>query len=552
MNPKDKLQQIQSKLKQLQPINTSMVTTLYTLTQKSLPTALIFTILIAIFLYSELSYTIVIWASLMITVILLRLYDLYLFKTNFQRYSLATWHNKFMLSVLLLALLVSSLSFVFIPYLNEYNQLFVLASLVGITAGGTTSLAADFRIAIVYVSIIMLPLIGSLLMIHSSPGNILAMLMILFFISQVGMIHNNYTEQKKIKALKEQQDLLNNIFSESPLAMFSYDIHMNITYANKHVYEIFGQDSTIIGMNLDSFQNSAILNIFNLALTKGHQSYVGSYIAPNGTFFWINITAFSFKDRDNTILGGVGIIKNKTEEYRDKEELEVLHITLQEQVEKNQTLLEENKLFIADMVHQIRTPLTVIMTNTSLIEMQTELQNSSCITQIHSAINMLSNSYEDLSYIISNDRIEYTPIEIDFTKFLNERVHFFDVIANANNKTISTDISNDIKITINDTELERLIDNNLSNAIKHSYDKSEIEIVLEKTNSEIILKFISKGPNIQNVSKIFDKDYTESYGAKRSLGLGLNMVKNICEKNHIKYSVHSKDNINTFTYIFKR
>jgi signal transduction histidine kinase len=164
---------------------------------------------------------------------------------------------------------------------------------------------------------------------------------------------------------------------------------------------------------------------------------------------------------------------------------------------------------------------------------------------------MLSNSYEDLSYIISNDTIEYKPIELDFTDFINERIDFFEVIAQANEKTIHANIANDVRVTMNDTELERLIDNNLSNAIKHGSDKSEIEIVLEKNGSEIVLKFISRGENIRDVTKLFDKNYTESYGAKRSLGLGLNMVKTICEKNNIDYSAHSEKGINTFTYIFK-
>jgi signal transduction histidine kinase len=164
---------------------------------------------------------------------------------------------------------------------------------------------------------------------------------------------------------------------------------------------------------------------------------------------------------------------------------------------------------------------------------------------------MLSNSYEDLSYIISNDTIEYKPVNIHFAKFLNERLDFFHVIAQANNKTISKDIENDIMITMNDTELERLVDNNLSNAIKHSHDKSEIKVILEKTNTEIILKFISQGQKIYDTSKIFYKDYTETYGAKRSLGLGLNMVRMICEKNNISYTACSKEGINTFTYVFK-
>jgi len=229
----------------------------------------------------------------------------------------------------------------------------------------------------------------------------------------------------------------------------------------------------------------------------------------------------------------------------------LLYAKHQAQIEKNQLLLNENKQFIADMVHQIRTPLSVIMTNTSLIEMKSKSQVSSYLMQINSAINMLSNSYEDLSYLISSDTLEYKAIEINLSHFLDQRIDFFEVIAEANDKTISTHIANDLKITMNDTELERLIDNNLSNAIKHSNEKSKIKITLEKSNSDIVLQFISKGKNIRDVSRLFDKNYTESFGAKRSLGLGLNMVKTICEKNNILYSAYSEDNTNTFTYIFR-
>ena len=179
------------------------------------------------------------------------------------------------------------------------------------------------------------------------------------------------------------------------------------------------------------------------------------------------------------------------------------------------------------------------------------MQVSSYVTQINSAINMLSNSYEDLSYIISNDAIEYKPVEINLTDFLKERINFFDVIAQANDKMIHSNIADDIHIIMNDTELERLIDNNISNAIKHSSDKSDIEIILEKDNSEIGLKFISRGENISDVSMIFDKNYTETHSAKRSLGLGLSMVKTICEKNSINYKVSSEEGINIFTYVFK-
>jgi len=94
-------------------------------------------------------------------------------------------------------------------------------------------------------------------------------------------------------------------------------------------------------------------------------------------------------------------------------------------------------------------PLTVIMTETSFTEMKSESQVSPYAGQISSAINTLSNSYEDLSYIISNDTIGYKPIKINFTNCLNERIDFFEIIAQANHKTFTTEITNDLWIRIN-------------------------------------------------------------------------------------------------------
>ncbi len=513
---------------------------------------MIFTILITIFLYSELSIRILLWCVLLTTVLLFRLYYAYLFKRVPQKYPLKTWYNKFILFAFLTGVLISILGAVFIHYLSDYYQLFIVAALLGLTAGATTSLSSDFRIAIVYISIIMLPLIISMTMIHTSLAFILPVLMILFYFSQILMIFNSYTHEKEIKELKAQQNLLNNLFSEVPLGMFSYDKDLNVLYANKHLSKVFNyEENGLVGLNLYSLPDTNFIDILQNTLTQGPQSYAGSYKAINGNTFWLETIWFPFKDINDKVLGGIGIIDDKTKEHMHEEELKSLHLTLQDQVKKNQFLLEENKQFIADMVHQIRTPLSVIMTNASLIEMNSESKISSYITQINSAINMLSNSYEDLSYIISNDTLEYPPIEIHLTHFLKERIHFFEVIAKANDKIIHSTITDNIKIKMNDTELERLIDNNLSNAIKHSKERSPIEVVLKKTDTDIILQFISVGPKIYDTSKIFDKHYTEAYGAKRSLGLGLSMVKTICEKNSIDYSAHSENGINTFTYVFK-
>ena len=228
-----------------------------------------------------------------------------------------------------------------------------------------------------------------------------------------------------------------------------------------------------------------------------------------------------------------------------------LHTSLNKEAEKNQLLLSQNKEFIADMVHQIRTPLTVIMANSSRIEMLGHNDVQEFVKQINSSISMLSNSYEDLSYIISNDTIEYKAINLNLSKYVNDRIEFFKDIIEANNKTLEFNIQDEINIFMNDIELERLIDNNISNAIKHSKKNAKIFIKLEKnTDKNISLYFQSEGKDIKNPDLLFNKNYREN-DSKRSLGLGLHMVKTICDKNSIEYKVKSHLNKNIFIYNFK-
>lgn len=418
-----------TKLKQSQPIDQALVNTLYGFSTKSQITALGFSIFTVLFLYSELSTAIIVWGIGLFSFSLFRLYTYHIFTTQQQRYPLGTWYKIFMVSSLATAILVSLLGSVYIYYLDEYYQLFVIMILMGTTSVSTTALVADYRIAISYISIILLPLIFSMFLFFTLPSLALSMLVTLLYSSQIFMILYN--------------------------------------------------------------------RVLRRDLQKAHQGA---------------------KARE----------------------------------EENKLLLEENTQFIADMVHQIKTPLTVIMTNADILEMESSLTDSPNIRRINSAINTLSNSYEDLSYVIANESIEYDPVSVELKEFLSERIDYFSIIAETKEqKFISEFTQESAWIEINDIELERIIDNNLSNAIKYSIIGSEIRVVLEKRRTAVILKFISKGNTIKNVSRVFDKNYTESHRAKRSLGLGLNMVKHICQKNNVDHSAYSMNGTNIFTYVFK-
>jgi len=235
--------------------------------------------------------------------------------------------------------------------------------------------------------------------------------------------------------------------------------------------------------------------------------------------------------------------------YELKKMYNIFYEKINKEIEKNKKLLEENRRFIVDTVHQIKTPMSVITLNLDYIKnIINDKEIDEAIEEIDAAISMLVNSYNDLSYIASNETVEYKPEWLNLSEMVKQRVGFFSLIAKATNKKIYIDIDENVFYNINRIEFERLVDNNISNAIKYS-KKRDIFVSLKRLEDKIVLKIESFGDKIKNPIEIFEKNYRE-HSHKRGLGIGLNIVKNICKKYGIKYSAYYQDGKNIFEYVF--
>lgn len=338
---------------------------------------------------------------------------------------------------------------------------------------------------------------------------------------------------------------------------------------NKLLVSIQEDNSYVYSITNGLFNNKDETKLFikttfsNKALNKEKSKNFFSLLYIYMFIFLILIFVYKFilKNVTSKLLNIIKDINNNKKSDEDniivkeienlKEDYNKLHDRLNTEVSKNQLLLSQNKEFIADMVHQIRTPLSVIMTNTNLIEMTQKDKNSKeFINSINSSINMLSNSYEDLSFVVSNDSVEYKPSVISISKLLKNRCEFFSSVAYSRKRKIEEKIESNINFFINEIELERMIDNNLTNCIKYSNPNTIIEVFLKKNKKSIELIFISKGEEINNTEKLFDRYYREN-NSQRGSGIGLNIVKNVCEKYNISISINSENQTNIFIYTFK-
>lgn len=312
-------------IKDLQTVDKTIITNLYLLSEKSLKTVILLSSLITVALYPILSYTIALWAMAIVSLSLFRLKESFEFKNNYQKHTLEVWYKRFVSSALVTAVLFTVLGCVYIHYVDAYYQLFIVAVLVGLASGATTSLSSDIRVAIVYNCLIIIPLLVTIFILDIPLHYVLVGMIIIYFITQVMTLLTSYTQEVRIKELEAEKTLLHNLFEEAPLGIFSYDKDLIIIDCNKQLNSLFDSSrEAIIGLNLNHLPDPRPINAIKNALAYGQQSYVGPYTSIKGEEHWIEAKAFPFTNKVNNSIGGIGLIEDKTKEHNALQELEYL------------------------------------------------------------------------------------------------------------------------------------------------------------------------------------------------------------------------------------
>jgi len=263
----------------------------------------------------------------------------------------------------------------------------------------------------------------------------------------------------------------------------------------------------------------------------------------------INLDKLTFKEFEH-ISFNVNLMINELKELNMNLEKKVQSRTqkLQKSEQFAHSLVEKQDKFIKNAIHEINTPLSIIITNIDLFKLKNG--ENRYLSKIEAGSKIIHNIYNDLSYLVKKDRIEYKPTNINFSDFLKYRVDFFDEIALGNNLQFDIQIEDNLYIYFNDTQLQRVCDNSLSNAIKYSYEKGVIFISLIKQNDVIIFSIKNEGNSIDNPLKLFERYYREN-DARGGFGLGLNIIKEICDNNNVHIDVKSENNITQFVYSFQ-
>ena len=221
-------------------------------------------------------------------------------------------------------------------------------------------------------------------------------------------------------------------------------------------------------------------------------------------------------------------------------------------IKPSEKAIKNQKIFVANISHDLKTPITIIRANADLIE--NEVKNKKSIKYIQQETEKLNHLVNEM---LTLTRIDNTISKENFKNF-NFGDSLFDVVlpfeSIAYEKGIKFNINIDESTNYfgNETNIQKLAEILIDNAMSYTAKGGIVDVDAYESSKVITLSVTNTGEPISDEKKeeIFDRFYRESKSRESTgnhYGLGLSIASTIVKKHNGKISVESKNGKNTFT-----
>lgn len=204
------------------------------------------------------------------------------------------------------------------------------------------------------------------------------------------------------------------------------------------------------------------------------------------------------------------------------------------------------KRFITDASHEIKTPLTIIDANVEVIEV--EHGEDEWTKSIRRQVQRMANLTQQLITLarLDEEETQKQKSEFSLTDTVRETVQAFEVLAETSGKMIETEVQDHVTMAGEERAIRQMMDLLMDNAIKYSLPESIIHVSLVKKGKRIQLEVSNETERIPvgDLGRLFERFYrldssrnSETGGS----GIGLSVVRAIVESHHGKIRAQSDD-----------
>lgn len=190
--------------------------------------------------------------------------------------------------------------------------------------------------------------------------------------------------------------------------------------------------------------------------------------------------------------------------------------------------------FAKDILHDFNTPLASLRLNVRMLQCPEEARK---IERIEQSVETILALQENLRSYLEEHPMQNETLEL--SELIKERISLM--------QKLYPDIVFDVAVAptqlhTNHDALIRVLDNLFSNAAKYNRPGGRVEIRF--TLNELTIHDTGKG--IRHPEKAFDRFYKEQ---ERGIGIGLHIVKNLCDTMNVPVQLESTPDIGTTVFL---
>ena len=205
--------------------------------------------------------------------------------------------------------------------------------------------------------------------------------------------------------------------------------------------------------------------------------------------------------------------------------------------------VEQQRRFVADAAHEMRTPLTALSLQLERLE---AVEMSEPAKQRLSALkNGLERTRLLLNQLLAFARAQQVnnegKTEISLQHVIRRVLEDLMPLADAKHIDIGVVSEFDATVSVQEFDLAALIKNLVDNAIRYTPDGGKVDLLLARNLEKITLKIVDTGPGISEAERerVFDPFYRVLGSEQIGSGLGLSIVKTIATRIGVKIELSS-------------
>jgi two-component system sensor histidine kinase VicK len=335
-----------------------------------------------------------------------------------------------------------------------------------------------------------------------------------------------------VTEVENQRDKLEIVLHNMTDGVLAFDENGILIHANKICYDMLEMDNVVV--SLDWLLEKLSLDRSRI---KGGRELV---VSEDGRYISVTLVPYSSGNK----VSGVIVVLHDITRHRQLDDM--------------------RKEFVANVSHEIGTPLTTI-------KGYAELLLDGAIDDKEVAMDFLKeiDVAADRMKLLRDDLLDLSRFDTKVNKFDFEKTNLIDLISGCVRQNVVVASQKNQTITFKPTEkpmyimadaarINQAITNIISNAVKYSPEKATIRIRVKETEKHYSVSIADNGIGMpkEALDRIFDRFYRVDKARSRQMGgngLGLAIVKEIMDAHHGTVKVQSEEGKGTvMTLVFPK